>query len=126
MKTDTMYWHAEFHDVFNGADGKLWELLTGDQLNIGGMETTLDLAEKAGIGPGMRGVQLFCLNGAAMRGLVRYQGVDRMIGVESVKRMAERGRRRIEEEGLSDRVEIVLSDICETGEESVGPRTSMS
>lgn len=115
MKTDAMYWHAEFHDVFTGVDGDLWELLFGDRLDIGGMAATMDLAKRAGVGPGMKGIQLFCLNGAAMRILVRFKGVDRMIGVDSVERMVKRGRERTEDEGLSDRIEFLFADICDTG-----------
>lgn len=115
MQAQTTSWRAKFHDVFNGAEGDMWELLTGQQLNIGGMETTLDLAKRAGVGQGMRGINLFCLNGAAMRVLVRYAGVERMLGVDSVKRMIERGRRRTEEEGLASRIEFVLADVCSTG-----------
>ena len=101
--------------VYDGAEGDLWELLMGQQIHIGGFTASIDLAERAGIGAGQRGVDLCCCNGAGMRLLVRFRDVASMIGIDATKTVVERGRARCEEEGLADRVELRLADACDTG-----------
>jgi SAM-dependent methyltransferase len=101
--------------VYSGAEGQLWELVMGQQIHIGGLPSSMELAEKAGIGPGMRGVDLCCCNGAGMRLLVRFRNVDRMQGVDATPTVIELGRRRCEGEGLSDRIQFTLADVCNTG-----------
>jgi ubiquinone/menaquinone biosynthesis C-methylase UbiE len=101
--------------VYSGAEGDLWELVMGEQIHIGGFQSSMDLAEKAGVGPGMKGIDLCCCNGAGMRFLVRFRNVDSMQGVDATEKVVERGRRRCKEEGLSDKMEFVLADVCESG-----------
>ncbi len=36
-------------DVYNGAEGNLWERVIGEQIQIGGFTASMDLAERAGI-----------------------------------------------------------------------------
>ena len=67
------------------------------QVDVGGASSTLELAQKAGVGPGMKGVELNCNNGGGMRALVRLGGVDSMIGVELTKSVVETGKKRTEE-----------------------------
>ena len=74
----------------------------------------MDLAEKAGIGPGMAGVDLCCCNGAGMRFLVRFRNVARMHGVDATETVVELGRQRCEAEGLADRIKFTLGDACDT------------
>src|SRR5712692_717358 len=106
---------AEVQAVYGGAEGDLWELVMGEQIHIGGFGSSMDLAERAAVGEGMAGVDLCCCNGAGMRFLVRFRGDDRMTGVDATERVVERGRYRCEQEGLSDRIEFVLGDVCESG-----------
>jgi SAM-dependent methyltransferase len=101
--------------VYGGFEGDLWELIMGEQIHIGGFRSSMDLAEKAGIGPGMKGVDLCCCNGAGMRFLVRFRNVDRMHGVDATAKVLERGRRRCQEQGLADRIEFTLADVCNSG-----------
>ena len=98
--------------VYDGPEGNLWELLMGEQVHIGGFKSSMELAERAGIGAGQRGVDLCCCNGAGMRFLVRFRGVASMIGVDATTTVVERGRARCEEEGLADRIDFKLSDVC--------------
>jgi ubiquinone/menaquinone biosynthesis C-methylase UbiE len=100
--------------VYDGAEGDLWELMMGEQIHIGGFVSSMDLAERAGIGSGQRGVDLCCCNGAGMRFLVRFRDVASMTGVDATRTVIERGRSRCEEEGLSDRIQFTLADVCET------------
>jgi SAM-dependent methyltransferase len=106
---------SDVRDVYDGAEGDLWELIMGQQIHIGGLESSMDLAERAGVGAGQRGVDLCCCNGAGMRLLVRLRGVAAMIGVDASKTVVERGRARCEAEGLADRIDFVLADACESG-----------
>ena len=101
--------------VYSGPEGDLWELIMGEQIHIGGFQSSMDLAEKAAIDQRMKGIDLCCCNGAGMRFLVRFRNVDRMQGVDAAETVIERGRGRCEEEGLSDRIEFVLADVCENG-----------
>lgn len=106
---------AQVREVYSGNEGDLWELLMGQQIHIGGMRSSQDLAERAGIGAGQRGVDLCCCSGAGMRFLVRFRKVASMIGVDATAKVVERGRARCREEGLDDRIRFVLADACATG-----------
>jgi hypothetical protein len=78
--------------VYGGPEGDLWELVMGQQVHIGGFQSSMDLAERAGVGPGMSGVDLCCCNGAGMRFLVRFRNVDRMRGVDATANKIAQGR----------------------------------
>ena len=106
---------SDVHAVYSGAEGDLWELLMGQQIHVGGAESSMDLASRAGIGAGQRGVDLCCCNGAGMRFLVRFRGVAAMTGVDATETVVERGRRRCQEEGLADRVTLRVGDACASG-----------
>ena len=101
--------------VYDGPEGDLWELVMGQQIHIGGFASSMDLAERAGIAAGTKGVDFCCCNGAGMRFLVRFRGVASMHGVDAAKTVVERGRARCEEEGLSDRITFTLADVCASG-----------
>ena len=104
----------EVQAVYSGPEGELWELIMGEQIHIGGFTSSMDLAEKAGIGSGMKGVDLCCCNGAGMRFLVRFRGVAQMHGVDATEKVVEQGRRRCEREGLSDKIKFTLADVCDS------------
>ena len=106
---------SDVQAVYDGPEGDLWELIMGEQIHIGGFESSMGLAEKAGIGAGMTGVDFCCCNGAGMRFLVRFRGVKRMIGIDATQKVIERGRIRCAEEGLGDRAEFILADVCDSG-----------
>ena len=105
----------EVVSLYSGVRGDFMQLLFGQQIHIGGMRASDDLANRAGIGAGQKGVDLCCCNGAGMRFLVRFRGVASMIGVDATEAVVERGRKRCHEEGLDDRVNIVHADACQTG-----------
>jgi len=115
MQVATNIGLADVTAVYSGPEGDLWELIMGQQIHIGGLKSTLDLVERAGIKPGSNGVDLCCCNGAGMRALVRLCNVGSMIGVDATETVVERGRRRCAEEGLSDRIRFVLADVCDSG-----------
>ncbi len=101
--------------VYSGPEGRLWELIMGQQIHIGGLSSSKELAEKAGIGPSMEGVDLCCCNGGGMRFLVRFRNVDKMRGVDATSKVIEQGRRLCEQEGLSEKIEFILADVCDSG-----------
>jgi hypothetical protein len=90
--------------VYSGPEGALWELIMGEQIHIGGFASSMDLAERAGIGAGMKGVDFCCCNGAGIRFLVRFRDVAYMQGVDATEKVIEQGRSRCEQEGLSDKM----------------------
>jgi SAM-dependent methyltransferase len=115
MKTMDNIGLNEVKAVYSGPEGQLWELIMGEQIHIGGFASSMDLAETANIGSGMKGVDLCCCNGAGMRFLVRFRDVARMQGVDATEKVIEQGRLRCEQEGLSDKIEFTLADVCESG-----------
>lgn len=115
MKSTTGIGLSEVKDVYNGAEGVLWELVMGEQIHIGGFGSSMTLAEQAGIGEGMRGIDLCCCNGAGMRFLVRFRNAASMIGVDATPTVVDQGRLRTAEEGFSDRISFVLNDVLDSG-----------
>ena len=101
---------ADVQAVYSGPEGRLWELIMGEQVHIGGLASSMDLAERAGIAPGGRGVDLCCCIGAGMRFLVRFRGATHMTGVDATPHVIDLGRRRCEAEGLADRIAFVEGD----------------
>ncbi len=115
MKSTADIGLREVQAVYSGPEGDLWELVMGQQIHIGGFQSSMDLAEKAGIGAGMSGIDLCCCNGAGMRFLVRFRSVDRMQGVDATETVVERGRQRCQAEGFADRITFTLADVCQSG-----------
>ena len=101
--------------VYSGPEGDLWELIMGEQIHIGGFKSSMALAEKAGIGEGMSGVDLCCCNGGGTRFLVRFRNVAAMHGVDATGKVLDRAKTRADGEGLADRLQYSLADACETG-----------
>ncbi|MCC6682391.1 MAG: methyltransferase domain-containing protein [Phycisphaeraceae bacterium] len=106
---------ADVQRVYSGAEGRLWELLMGEQIHIGGLCSSQDLAERAHIKTGSRGVDLCCCTGAGMRFLVRFRNVAAMQGVDATAQRVDLGRSRCQAEGLDTRIEFVLAEAIDTG-----------
>ena len=105
----------DVQNVYSGPEGVLWELIMGEQIHIGGFQSSLDLAERAGIGAGSEGADFCCCTGAGMRFLVRFRQVARMTGVDATEKMVGLGRQRTEEEGLDEKVRFVLAEVVDSG-----------
>ena len=106
---------SEVVSIYSGAQGDLFQLMFGQQIHIGGMKASIDLADRAGISAGMNGVDLCCCNGADMRFLVRFRNVASMVGVDVTEAIVERGRRLTHEDGLDDKIRFILADACQSG-----------
>lgn len=115
MKSITGIGTPEVVSVYSGAQGELFQLIFGQQIHIGGMKASIDLADRAGIGAGLSGVDLCCCNGADMRFLVRFRNVASMIGVDVTDAIVERGRQLTHEAGLDNKIRFVLADACQSG-----------
>ena len=115
MKSKSGIGLKDVQAVYGGPEGDLWELVMGQQIHIGGFKSSMDLAEKAGIGSGLFGIDLCCCNGAGMRFLTRFRGVAKMTGVDATPTVIERGRRRCKAEGLEGKIQFVLGDVTASG-----------
>ncbi len=114
MKTAPLIHLADVQAVYSGTEGRLWELLMGEQIHLGGFASSADLAEHADLGARQHGVDLCCATGAGMRFLVRCRKVARMTGVDATRAMLSLGRKRCAEEGLADRIRFVEANACAT------------
>jgi ubiquinone/menaquinone biosynthesis C-methylase UbiE len=115
MKTAPQIHLLDVQAVYSGPEGRLWELLMGEQIHIGGLTSSADLAERAGIRAGSSGVDLCCCTGAGMRFLLRFRSVARMTGVDATRAMLDLGRQRVADEGFAERVQFVEADVCSSG-----------
>jgi sarcosine/dimethylglycine N-methyltransferase len=106
---------SDVQSVYCGPEGLLWELLMGEQIHIGGLDSSSKLAERAGIDAGSRGVDLCCCTGAGMRFLTRFRDVACMHGVDVTPAVVDLGRTRCQDEGLDGRIEFTLADATRTG-----------
>ena len=105
---------SDVQAVYAGPEGRLWELLMGEQIHIGGFQSSMDLAQRAGIPAGGRGVDLCCCTGAGMRFLARFLNVARMTGVDATPAVLKLGRRRCAAEGLTEKISFVKRNACAT------------
>lgn len=115
MKTIQGVGLKDVQAVYSGPEGDLWELIMGQQIHIGGFKSSMELARRAGIGKGMKGVDLCCCTGAGMRFLARFAGVDSMRGVDATRTVVERGQQRCKAEGLDGRIAFTLADVTGSG-----------
>ncbi len=115
MKSISNVGLKDVQGVYSGPEGDLWELIMGEQIHIGGLASSMDLAQRADIQRGTTGVDLCCCNGAGMRFLVRFRGVAKMTGVDATETVVKRGQARCKSEGLSNKIAFTLADVCDSG-----------
>ncbi len=115
MKSASQIHLSDVQAVYSGPEGRLWELFMGEQIHIGGFQSSMDLARRAGIAAGSRGVDLCCCTGAGMRFLARFCGVAHLTGVDATPAMIQLGRQRADDEELADRISFIEANVCATG-----------
>ena len=115
MKSAPQIHLSDVQAVYAGPEGRLWELLMGEMVHLGGFQSSMDLAQRAGIAAGWQGVDLCCCTGAGMRFLARFLNVSRMTGVDATPTVVQLGRRRCADEGLAERISFVEGNACATG-----------
>jgi len=96
--------------VYDGPEGQLWQLIMGEQIHVGGFQSSKALADKAGITAKMRGIDLCCCLGAGMRFLAKNYGCT-MAGVDATKTVYNKAIERAKEENLQDKLEFKLGDV---------------
>jgi ubiquinone/menaquinone biosynthesis C-methylase UbiE len=115
MKNNQQIHLQDVQNVYSGPEGRLWELIMGEQIHIGGLVSSMDLAAKAGIRQGTSGVDFCCCNGAGMRFLMRFCRVASMTGVDATKTMVQQCKERCRQENLAEPISCVLADVCDSG-----------
>ncbi|MGZ4909453.1 MAG: class I SAM-dependent methyltransferase [Halobacteriota archaeon] len=93
--------------VYAGPGGKLWELLMGEEIHVGGAEQTEYLAKKVGIDK--RGEDLLLLDicsaiGGPARHLVEKYGI-RVVGVDTTPEMIAEAQKRTIDKPFKDKIE---------------------
>lgn len=106
---------SDVQAVYSGPEGRLWELLMGEQVHVGGLDSSLKLADRAGIAEGSRGVDLCCCSGAGMRFLSRFRDATEVHGVDATPAMIDLGQKRCRDEGFDGRLHFILAEATRTG-----------
>ena len=115
MKSAPQITLSDVQATYSGPERKLWELLMGEQIHIGGFHSSLALAEAADIAEDSTGVDLCCCTGAGMRFLLRCRKVASMTGVDATPAVIKLGKERNEDEGWTPQSHFVEADVAATG-----------
>lgn len=103
---------AEVRDVYSGPEGRLWELIMGEQIHVGGWAHSRILAEAAGISRGQKVLDLCSALGAGLRFLERNYGIEGY-GLDATPHMVEEAVERTGRDGQSDRITYRLGNVEE-------------
>lgn len=106
---------AAVRAVYAGAEGRLWELIMGEQIHIDGFASSQDLAARAGVRPGLTAVDLCCCSGAGLRFLAKLHGLGQGIGVDMTPEQLHLGAERNRRDGVAERIRFVEADSTATG-----------
>jgi ubiquinone/menaquinone biosynthesis C-methylase UbiE len=96
--------------VYEGPEGRLWELIMGEQIHVGGFTSSMELAKFANVKKGMKTLDLCSALGAGLRFLVNHFQV-KGFGLDGTQRMVREARRRIRAAGLSSEISIKYGDV---------------
>jgi SAM-dependent methyltransferase len=94
-------------EVYAGPGGKLWELLMGEQIHVGGPDQTDILAEKAGIdkaGKDFTILDICSALGGPARHLAEKYGIN-VIGLDITPEMVAEAKKRTEGKPYADKIE---------------------
>lgn len=106
---------AAVRAVYAGAEGRLWELLMGEQVHIDGFASSQALATTAGVKPGLSVIDLCCCTGAGLRFLAKMRGIGQGIGVDMTPEVLATGEERNRRDGVAERIRFVQADATATG-----------
>lgn len=96
--------------VYAGPEGRLWELIMGEQIHVGGFASSLALAQASGIKEGQKVLDLCSALGAGVRFLVRNFKVQGY-GLDGTPHMVEEAKKRTLRDGLQGSIEYKLGDV---------------
>jgi ubiquinone/menaquinone biosynthesis C-methylase UbiE len=99
----------DVNKVYDGPEGRLWELIMGEQIHVGGFAHSMALAEKAGIKEGQKVLDICSALGGGLRFLVKNFNV-KGFGLDGTKTMFEESLKRAERDGMNGTMEIKLGD----------------
>lgn len=97
-------------DVYSGPEGRLWELIMGEQIHVGGFASSMALARQAGIKPGQKVLDLCSALGAGLRFLVKNFKVNGY-GLDGTQHMFEEAKRRANRDGMNGSIEFKYGDV---------------
>ena len=100
---------ADVNEVYEGPVGKLWEILMGEEIHVGGGKETEILAEKAGINRETSVLDVCSALGGPARHLARKYGCS-VTGLDATSKMVDEAVLRTERLGLSDHVTFRLGN----------------
>ena len=103
---------SDVQAVYDGPEGKLWKLVMGEQIHVGGFASSMELAKLASIQPGSKGLDLCCCLGAGMRFLAKNFDCN-MCGVDASEVSHEKSKGRAREEGVAEKLEFKLADVLD-------------
>ncbi len=98
--------------VYSGPEGKLWELVMGEQIHVDGWRSSMELAKIAGVKKGTKVLDICSALGAGLRFLVKNFDVEGY-GLDATMHMVRESRRRIKDEKLHSRIKIKYGDASE-------------
>ncbi len=101
--------------TYSDSELRLWKLLMGEQMHLGGMDSSIALADAAKINNLRCGVDLCCGSGASMRFMIRWRNIERMLGIDHCDSAILRGHEHCTDEGMENRINFVHADACNSG-----------
>ncbi len=102
----------EVQGVYDGPEGKLWELIMGEQIHIGGFMESMVMAKKAGIKEGQKVLDLCSALGGGLRFLVKNFKVQGF-GLDGTKTMFDEAKKRAQAEKVADKIEFKLGNVLD-------------
>ncbi len=100
---------ADVNEVYEGPVGKMWEMLMGEEIHVGGGKETEILAQKAGINRETSVLDVCSALGGPARHLARKYGCS-VTGLDATSKMVDEAVLRTELTGLSDHVAFRLGN----------------
>jgi ubiquinone/menaquinone biosynthesis C-methylase UbiE len=98
------------NEVYDGPEGKLWELIMGEQIHVAGFKSSMELAKRAGVRENQKVLDLCSALGAGLRFLVKNFKVQGF-GLDGTKTMFEEAKKRAREENLADKIEFKFGNV---------------
>ena len=98
---------GDVSEVYAGPGGKLWELLMGEQIHVGGAEQTEVLAEKVGLdrsGQGLSLLDICSALGGPARHLAEEYGIN-VVGLDITPEMIAEAEKRTKGKAYADKIE---------------------
>jgi ubiquinone/menaquinone biosynthesis C-methylase UbiE len=100
---------GDVNAAYDGAIGRIWEMLMGDFIHVGGQDESRVLAEKAGIKKGQYVLDICSALGGPARFLAKTYGC-RVAGLDATLTMHLESKKRTAAAGLSDLVSFHLGN----------------